>query len=376
MKISLPLLLSIFFLSQVHASDKNCSSIEEFRIPPPPATEYYTLAPGGDMTTFIWSKSSHTGSNCSCTPDVCSPFDIPSNAIIYIAHPITINCDIFIGSNSTIIIESGGSLTVTGNANISGTGFFQIDAGGSANVSGDFSVTGTGDATINGSLTVGGDINFTGGGGSLICGSGTISVTGTVTGSTDPCFTGALPIELLYFNADANNEKIDLRWATASETNNDYFTVERSKDGELWSNLLNVDGAGNSSYIIQYLDFDLKPLNGTSYYRLKQTDYDGNFSYSNIAVVHYSNGSGLDVTVFPNPNDGNSFNLEFIGFGNEEVLIVIRDVIGREYYSKAYLVSENNTIYAVSLTDKLPSGTYLITASSDENVLSKKIVVR
>jgi len=68
----------------------------------------------------------------------------------------------------------------------------------------------------------------------------------------------------LYFNAEANDEKIDLRWATASETNNDYFTVERSKDGELWANLLNVDGAGNSSFIILYLDFDHKPLNGTS----------------------------------------------------------------------------------------------------------------
>lgn len=109
---------------------------------------------------------------------------------------------------------------------------------------------------------------------------------------------------------------------------------------------------------------------------MKQTDYDGNFSYSNIALVHYTNSSGLDVTVYPNPNDGNSFNLEFTGFGDEEVLIVIRDVIGREYYSKAYLVNENNTIYAVSLTNKLPSGTYLITASSDANLLSKKIVVR
>lgn len=374
MKKSLLLSLSLLFVSQVFASDNKGNSKEELRMPPPPpATEFYTIM-NGDMSTFIWSKSSHTGSNCSCTPDVCSPFDIPANAIVYIAHAVTINCDIVIGSNSTIIVQAGGSLTVLGDGDVTGTGDFQVNAGGSVTVTGDLDLSGTGDITLNGSVTVGGDLTISGA--ATFCGGGTVSVTGVVTGIPDPCFTGALPIELLYFSADPNDEKVDLRWATASESNNDYFTVERSKDGELWANLLVVDGAGTSSFLIEYLDFDHKPLNGTSYYRLKQTDYDGKFTYSNISVVHYTNGSGLDVTVFPNPNDGNSFNLEFTGFGDEEVLIVIRDVIGREYYSKAYLVNEKNTIYAVSLTDKLPSGTYLITASSDENVLSKKIVVR
>jgi len=156
MKKSLLLSLSLLFVSQVFASNNKGASKEELRMPPPPpAPEFYTLAPGGDMTTFIWSKSSHPGSNCACSPDVCSPFDIPSNAVVYIAHPVTINCDIVIGSNSTIIVESGESLTVTGNASISGTGFFQVDAGGSATVTGNFSVSGTGDATINGSLSVG-----------------------------------------------------------------------------------------------------------------------------------------------------------------------------------------------------------------------------
>jgi len=185
-----------------------------------------------------------------------------------------------------------------------------------------------------------------------------------------------LPIELISFNAVLNDSKVDLSWATASETNNDFFTIERSKNGLNWENILQVDGAGNSNTVINYFDADQQPLTGISYYRLKQTDFDGNFSYSNVEVVHNFNESSAQINAFPNPNDGNSFNLEFTGFGDEEVLVVVRDIQGKEYYSKMYLVNDNNTIYAVSLTDKLAVGTYLITASSDENLVSKKIVVQ
>jgi hypothetical protein len=94
-----------------------------------------------------------------------------------------------------------------------------------------------------------------------------------------------LPIELLYFNAFPKNGWVELNWATASELNNNYFTVERSADGFNWEEVLQTPGAGTTTLQSNYTKFDTRPLSGLSYYRLKQTDMDGKFSYSNIVSV-------------------------------------------------------------------------------------------
>lgn len=347
----------------------------QFLMPPPPGTNYYTIM-AGDMSAQIWSNTSHVGASCACAPDGACDIVIPANSIIYIAHVVTTSCNIEIGNNATIIIENGGALNVNGNGSISGTGNFQVDAGGSVNVTGNFDVSGTGDLTVNGSMNIGGNFTMGAGGGSLICGTGTISVGGTITGATDPCFTGGLPIQLLYFNADFNADKVELSWATASEVNNDYFTIERSKDGELWAEIIEVDGAGNSNATLEYFDFDVRPLSGVSYYRLRQTDYDGKTSLSQVVVVRNHDNGGADFTTYPNPNDGNSFNLEFGGFGDEDVLVVVRDVAGRTFYSRIHAVSKDHTILAIDLDNRLAAGTYLVTASTDDLLVSKKLIVR
>ncbi|HYG50013.1 MAG TPA: LamG-like jellyroll fold domain-containing protein [Flavobacteriales bacterium] len=186
-----------------------------------------------------------------------------------------------------------------------------------------------------------------------------------------------LPIELVSFNAWVNGDKVDIAWSTASEINNNYFTIERSKGGTVWEEIAKIEGAGNSNQRIDYFDVDYSPFKGTSYYRLKQTDFDGKFSYSQIAVVKNGNLSFEgDIIPFPNPTDGNSFNLEFTGFGDEEVFIVMRDIQGKSYYSNAYMINDHTNIVAVLLNEKLPAGTYLITASTNENFVSKQIIVR
>ena len=85
-------------------------------------------------------------------------------------------------------------------------------------------------------------------------------------------------IELLFFNAKLeNNTYVDLTWSTASEINNDYFTIERSQNGVYFQEFDIVEGAGNSTHKINYSLIDRDPFDGISYYRLKQTDYDGKF---------------------------------------------------------------------------------------------------
>ena len=94
-----------------------------------------------------------------------------------------------------------------------------------------------------------------------------------------------LPIQLVDFDAIANENNIEIVWTTATETNNDYFTVERSTDGIHWVIIKNVAGAGNSNTLQEYSVYDYEFVSDIAYYRLKQTDYDGTTTYSKIITV-------------------------------------------------------------------------------------------
>ncbi len=102
-----------------------------------------------------------------------------------------------------------------------------------------------------------------------------------------------LPIELLAFNASPEADHVALNWTTASETNNAWFEVERSINFVDWKMVCRQPGAGNSNTLLQYADKDLQPLMGISYYRLKQTDFDGTTSLSNPVAVRYTPKGGL-----------------------------------------------------------------------------------
>ncbi len=108
----------------------------------------------------------------------------------------------------------------------------------------------------------------------------------------------SLPIELISFKAILKNQIVDLKWQTATEINNDYFTVEKSKDGFVWITVAEQPGAGNSNTFLNYNDVDLNPFIGVSYYRLKQTDYNGDYAYSNAISI---NNSEESINIYPNP---------------------------------------------------------------------------
>ena len=106
-----------------------------------------------------------------------------------------------------------------------------------------------------------------------------------------------LPIELLWFDARPDGSEVRLDWATASERDNDYFTIERSANGQEFEEVTRVDGAGNSVSTLTYLDYDRWPLPGTSFYRLRQTDLDGATSVSNMVPVTFSGHGGNGLVV-------------------------------------------------------------------------------
>jgi len=117
--------------------------------------------------------------------------------------------------------------------------------------------------------------------------------------------TATLPIELMYFEATAvTNDQVELSWQTAMELNNSHFTIERSNNGMDWQILETIEGAGNSTAALDYKTMDDAPMQGISYYRLKQTDFDGQYSYSNIQAVELETASTSNVQIYPNPTQG------------------------------------------------------------------------
>lgn len=185
-----------------------------------------------------------------------------------------------------------------------------------------------------------------------------------------------LPIELLDFNAIRNGSRVDLSWKTASENNNDFFSTEKSKDGINFETVSTVAGAGNSSFIISYNDVDYAPYEGISYYRLKQTDFNGQYSYSSLVPVNYYFGED-GISIFPNPTDTKEqIKMNITGPGNQQVLVVVRDLLGQEYYSKVIVTTENNQLVAIDTENRLAAGTYIVVASSNNKVYSQKLIVK
>jgi hypothetical protein len=153
--------------------------------------------------------------------------------------------------------------------------------------------------------------------------------------------SGPLPIELLSFNATSREENVLLDWSTATETNNDYFTLEKTRDGINFETVAIVDGSGNSSVMHNYSFMDEHPYNGSSYYRLKQTDFNGHFTYSEFREVEFVNEDDL-FSVFPNPGNG-TVHIICPGEADSPVSLEIFDNSGRMVEKKDCSVDQLQT---------------------------------
>lgn len=181
-----------------------------------------------------------------------------------------------------------------------------------------------------------------------------------------------LPIELLYFRGSCDKNSRLFEWSTASEINNDFFTIEKSLDAVSWNELKTIPAAGNSveTKIYNYKDVEDKI---STYYRLKQTDYNKEFSYSNIIYLECSTSS-KEVNEYPNPTNGN-FIVNINGFekNNEALTLTLSDVIGSLIDERIINVvgQEHKEIYTLS---NLQQGVYFLTIKNSNNLIIKKII--
>lgn len=190
---------------------------------------------------------------------------------------------------------------------------------------------------------------------------------------------GTLPIELLSFSALKNGKSVLLQWVTGSEINNDYFTVEKSVDGVRWEIVGSVDGAGNSSSTKSYSLSDNSQISGKVYYRLKQTDYDEKYVYSDIRQIERraNDDENKGFVIFPNPLFGNQFYIN-MPFSEEEqeVFVTLFNSQGQKVYSKMVVQNEGSTITTITLSTKLKAGIYMLVGLSDYDEFRKRLIIQ
>jgi hypothetical protein len=153
---------------------------------------------------------------------------------------------------------------------------------------------------------------------------------------------GPLPVEFLSFDGSCNEHTVTLNWSTASETNNQFFRIERSSNSENWVEIGTVPGAGNSNQVLSYFFTDPEPLSGTGFYRLAQVDQDGSTHFSNILAVQCSDQLALSgVAVYPNPSH-DFVNVRMSGLSGE-VEILLYDMMGQVVHSEKVNMRSDQT---------------------------------
>jgi len=173
----------------------------------------------------------------------------------------------------------------------------------------------------------------------------------------------ALPIELLVFNAKMKENFVALNWTTASEINNDYFTIEKSVEKVNFMEVTRMKGAGNSSNILNYNAVDREPYPGISYYRLKQTDFDGKYTYSRIVAVDMDRSSSGYLSIYLNPAS-TQITVNASGFnGDESTVITVVNVLGEILHQENVSAIKQGTAatdrFVVNIKE-LPKGIYFV----------------
>ena len=177
-----------------------------------------------------------------------------------------------------------------------------------------------------------------------------------------------LPVEFVTFEALLNNnEEVELRWSTAFEQDNDFFTIEKSRNGlSSWEFVTHVDAVGNAVEMNNYYVKDLNPMIGVSYYRLKQTDIDGQYKYFTIKMIENTNDL---VTVFPNPAK-DQVNISSNKINDADVSLISSE--GQLVELPLGIINDGMMTLDVS---NVPNGVYFVRIIEKNQVITEKLVI-
>ncbi len=310
---------------------------------------------GLPQNTTLYISSVVGPNNGSGLPDLSSPCTVISAATpVTFLSPVTVTvnefCDWAVTGDMTITIAASGGLpSISGNYTLSGTNLNSI------------AVLPNTSTTIMLGQFDGLSYTYTATDGNGCSGSNSHTVI---------CYK--TPIELISFEGKAITQGNLLDWVTGSEYMNDFFTIERSMDGAIFENIHTVDGKLNSNSDIKYSYLDEQVGNGTYYYRLKQTDLNSNYTYSDVVVIKRAAHINGIQSITPVPTES-TINVELNSPETIESVINISDLSGKIILShKVSLVSGyNNLTIDVS---SLISGLYFVNWNDGDSNYTQKIV--
>jgi G8 domain len=208
--------------------------------------------------------------------------------------------------------------------------------------------------------------------------------TGTVTANGISTFgsfiivgaTYALSVNLSYFTVQAQDGNAVVQWATTSEKNNDFFTIEKTENGQTWVEVQKINGAGNSSTIKYYSYIDKTPFEGKSYYRIKQTDYSGTFSYTTSRPFYKDKNASAENAITgirPNPFES-TFTMQFVMEEAGEAEIFIHSSSGKLVYQNNLEVLKGINYFDFLQTSTMPIGYYTLTLKKGTTQLTRKLI--
>jgi internalin A len=184
----------------------------------------------------------------------------------------------------------------------------------------------------------------------------------------------ALPVELSGFRAkeDTKNQNVAVSWITASELNNKHFEVQRAADGRNFEVIGIVAGNGTTTKVNNYNFVDQRPI-ATAYYRLKQVDFSGEFTYSDLVLVKMSKAEDAEVTAYPTIANG-EITVRFTGFKALQGTFNVFNTQGKLVHSEEVDLS-NKMAYKTLNTSKFQTGIYTIVISDNSNHISTNFIV-
>ncbi len=183
-----------------------------------------------------------------------------------------------------------------------------------------------------------------------------------------------LPIELLNFYAVLTEGIVLLKWTTVTETNNHFFTLERSRNGLSFEGLFKVEGAGNSDVLLGYEAFDREPLIGRSFYRLKQTDFDGTFDYSWVVGID-NNLDASRINLYPNPVSGPNLFLTLQGLEGEVVEFSFLNPVGQLMKLQSITIPGESHTIQIPISMFGSKGIYLLIACGEKGRFVSKFLI-
>lgn len=259
-----------------------------------------------------------------------------------------------------INVQSGGTFNITSTISMTG-GTVTIDAGGTFVTGGSVSnVAGT-TFTLNGHFGVGSAFTNE----AAITGTGTLAYS-TLGGSGSVAGTISLPVELIHFSVNQGESSNDLKWVTASEVNNDYFEVQSSSDGVDFFTVSVVYGQGNTSEITKYSFSDQMNNKENTYYRLKQVDFDGAFTYSNVILT----GGNLKTFATINQNM-NSNDFYVVSHESAQLQINVFDISG-SLVSEEFVEGVEGSRFNFQVASK---GLFIIQVSNGNQIILNKSII-